>query len=202
MKIKDLAPVLSVIATFCLLQACVIEENYHFTKDMSGHYEMMFDLGKFADKDSTGEMMKGVVDGMMEEVSKMENLEGLTSLTSKVEDTKAYVSYDFSGIDLLNTIENLDDEGKKKDYFNYSKGVLTLNPNMDSMKKGAKKDKSDEEMAQLLSTMLEYKITVTFDKEMDVKKMEGFEQLDAKTFVFNSATAGWDKSPILKLKDK
>jgi hypothetical protein len=188
-------------ATLCF-QSCVIEEHYHFSKEKSGHYSMSFDLGKFAEKDSTGAMMKGVIDGMTEELSKVEVLQGITDMTSTVDGNIVSVSYDFKDIETLNVVENIDEEGKERDFFSYKKGVLSLNPNMESLKKNARGKDKGEDMTELMATMLVYKITVTFDEDMDVKKLEGFEQVDAKTYVFDSTIKGWDVSPSLKLKDK
>jgi len=202
MKTKSLSNLMFGLICLLFISSCVIEEHYHFNKEMGGHYDMTFDLGRFADRDSTGEVMKGLIDGLNEESSKMEAVEGITSIESSTAESKAFISFDFSNVEALNKLENEDnEEGKERAYFSYRKGLLSLNPNLESIKKSSKKEgQSDEEATELLNTMIEYKITVTFDEPMQTKKMEGFEQIDSKTFEYNSKVHGWDKSPILKLK--
>jgi hypothetical protein len=83
-----------IIATLCF-QSFIIEEQYHFSKKKNGHYIMSFDLGKFAEKDSTGEILKGVIGGMTEELSKVDLVPSITYIESTVNENTVSVSYDF-----------------------------------------------------------------------------------------------------------
>jgi hypothetical protein len=201
MKINTALKLTGLLLVLVSFHSCIIEEHYHFDKDMSGTYSMSFDLGKFAEKDTTGEMMKGVLEGMEEELSQIQGLEGISSIETDYGESTVNLSYQFKDVKALNRIENLENEGKEENYFSLKKNVLTIALNLDEVKESAKGGK-EEEVGEMLSSMIQYKVTVSFDEPVSVKKMSNFDKLDETTFVYDSEIHGFDSTPMLKAKLK
>lgn len=203
MKINSLLKLTALFLALATFQSCIIEEQYHFGEDMSGTYSMSFDLGKFAEKDSTGEMMKGVMDGLKEELSQIESIEGISSIETDYGMTTVDLSYRFADVEALNRIENVDNEGKEQTYFSRKKNVLSIALNLDEVKESAKGDKKeDEEMGEMLSAMIQYRVKVSFDEPVSVIKLANFNQVDSQTFVYDSEVNGFESTPTLKVKLK
>jgi hypothetical protein len=173
---------LYIFLTSLLAASCTLEQQVHFNSDWSGNSKMIVSssLMKEFDLDSTS-----VQDSTMIKTSQdLDEIDGVTNV--ELYDDKngdMVVSYDFKDLQTLNasmhTSEPAPSVDEEYDYFEVNGNTIVCKfPPL-------RFDSTEIESFKLMSDMIKYKLTLTFDKK--VKKLKAT----------NSATIGDDKKSVI-----
>lgn len=196
------------ILTIALFQACVIEERYHFHEDMSGEYSMLFDYSLLAEEDSSGEL-KMSMDLMMDSILESVNfVEGISDAKGESDGYTFSLSYGFDSVNTLNEIEAMDGEEAvkaKADVFKLKGKRLQFRPDYEELTESLDEEDEettaeDKEVAESLSQMFKVRTIISFDKNVKVKSMKYFKEIEKNTFEYNSEVEGFDVQPVLDVK--
>ncbi len=162
------------IAVFA--QSCVIETSYHFNNDLSGHAETYIDLSGLMDfggmnsDTSSSSMMDSIMQDKDEIISSIEKY-GFTNIEVSQEKNVTSLSYDFENYKLLNQESKVDTSNGNNDfssllfmfYFEWKENNTLMITFRDDGK-----ELTEEEKSQMgfLSSMVEFNINFSFDKEI------------------------------------
>lgn len=187
------------IAVMTGLQACVVEEHYHFNKDLSGTYSMSMEYEAFAGMDSTGAFVEGIQQSMDSIVGVYKEVEGISKVQNNVSETEAEVGFSFEDLDAINRVESMEDE---IDAFKRTKEGLIFRTDMSEAMEAMGGDESsvgDDEFMQTMNTMLQIKTIVSFDFDIELLDAQQFTKIGPNTFVYDSKEQGFDGDLYLKV---
>lgn len=187
-----------------LIHSCVIEEHYHFNADMTGTYTMDFDYSLLASEDSSGEMKESMSFFSDSLYDAMEGYAGLSNIQKENKEHGFILSYDFNSIDVLNEVETKDDPSKKEVFMLSKKGMYISQfsdlKDLDEFRSKIDDGATDEEMAEMMNKMFQVKTRISFAKDVKVKKMKHFKEVEKNTFEYSSQEEGFNVEPMLDVK--
>lgn len=167
------------IAVVLFLSSCVLEERYHFNKDMSGIHEISFGM-----KSMDGEEAREIEDStsIIEYRQVVSDVDGVELLESNFSESQMSISLKFDNIESLNLFNNEIDgveEQRNTGQFGWDKKRLSFDQEVLKVKN---KDLDKEKLREVF----EHRIVVTFDKKIKGLKQTGFKKLDKHTLVYDS----------------
>jgi hypothetical protein len=196
-----------ILLAYCL-NSCVIEEHYVFDKENNGHYKMTFDFSSFIEgkeaEESSKEFMDEMTHAMDSIMTDIQDIKGATNLAQESADGKLKMSYDFDGLETLEEVDAMgEDANKNYKVFEMVKGSFVAKPNMGEMKKSMSSGESKEDMeaAEMMAQMIEWNFIVSFEHDVEVKKMKYFTDMGGNRFKFSTEEHGFNLQPILQLKE-
>jgi len=209
---------LSILAFLVVcLQSCVIEEHYHFNKDLSGTYTMDFNFSALAENDSTGEMKADMGHTLDSLELVMSDIPGVSNVSSELTDGNMNLKCDFDGIATLNRMDEDNEIDSvtgmpivKVPVFTRKGKLLSIRPDVQSTQddiggsgESPPEDATDEDIEQadeMAASMFQIITKITFEGSAKVKKMEHFEKVDSKTYIYDSEKQGLKVQPVLVVK--
>ncbi|MFT5777880.1 MAG: hypothetical protein ACI837_000828 [Crocinitomicaceae bacterium] len=169
---------LYIVCLSCLAFSCTIQQKIHFNRDWSGTMEYQVDLSSMkemmestADSTDSGDFMNDPE--MLAALDKMKSVEGISNVkyVESDEDVLSY-SYDFSSIDALNrsfgagSIMEMGGENNPSSSFILKGNKLTY-----QLAAVESPLEEEEEGEGIGLEMINYELTISFDRE--IKKVTG-----------------------------
>lgn len=188
-----------------IFYSCTVQEDFHFNKDLSGHYSFKFDYSAILEFDTSGtanrEMDKGYIE-MEDELKKIEGISNIIILSDKERGT-VLVSYDFANIEALNQANyNKETDRYDKLFSVDGKKVAFRSDFANQLQEYEDEDMNSDDLLSSVESMLDYKMTFTFENKIKVLKQNNFEQHDDYSLTFKLDSAGLVNPTSFMLKVK
>lgn len=198
---KTFFPVLLIMIG--LLSSCVMEERYHFDKNLAGSYTVNLDYAVLAEMDSTGAFMEGIKKGMDSVLNELKHVKGVNELRSEVGKESASLTFGFNDLETVNTIQN--EEGEPKQYFSKTANGLKCSTNLDNVF-GLLSEEPKEEMTKeaidQMNNLIQVKTIISFDNEVKVLKSDNMRKIGPRMFEFDTKQDGFVVAPMLEVEFK